>query len=393
MLHPVFIIKYFFRSILLTFLIFSIVTFIFTETSLSKTRKTQLLLPYTGKHEIIHHYFDREKIAGTVKGLIYTPQGLTKQRNSDQIGHIGVFCSEEIKTKFIARELVLTWNGNVPPHTYLYIQYRVKGDDAQWSSWYDMALWGAHHPYERNTIDDVYGNLDVDILRTQKSFNKIHYCVHFFSTNSVHQPTLSLVTLSYSQPPEDKKKNLVIDAPQGQPVSLPVPWISQLLSRDVEDDAMILAGVCGPTSLTMVMNYYGIPVRVKQIGNQVYDPVADTYGNWAFLAATAGSYGFYAWVQRFTTWKDIRKLVESRSPVIISIAYPKGTFSHAPEHSSDGHLLVVRGFTKQGDVVCNDPGTAYRKKGDGFIYKWHELGKAFFGHGGVAIVVRKKLFR
>jgi hypothetical protein len=182
----------------------------------------------------------------------------------------------------------------------------------------------------------------------------------------------------------------MVDAPRGKNFSLPVPWLSQLLTKDVENDAMILAGVCGPTSLTMILNYHGKKVRTKQIGLRAYDPVADMYGNWAFLAATAGEQELYAWVQRFSNWKEVRKIVETGSPLIISIAYPQGTFSHESDRSSDGHLLVVRGFTSQGNVVCNDPGTAYREKGDGIVYKWHELGIAFFGHGGTAIVVKKK---
>ncbi len=42
-------------------------------------------------------------------------------------------------------------------------------------------------------------------------------------------------------------------------------------------------------------------------------------------------------------------------PVSISIAYEEGTLEGSPVRRSNGHLIVVKGFTADGDVVCNDP--------------------------------------
>ena len=42
-------------------------------------------------------------------------------------------------------------------------------------------------------------------------------------------------------------------------------------------------------------------------------------------------------------------------PVIVSIAFGAGELSGAPISASNGHLLVVVGFTADGDVVVNDP--------------------------------------
>jgi hypothetical protein len=44
-------------------------------------------------------------------------------------------------------------------------------------------------------------------------------------------------------------------------------------------------------------------------------------------------------------------------PLIASIAFGQGELDNTPSgfNRSDGHLVVVVGFTEQGDVIVNDP--------------------------------------
>jgi hypothetical protein len=50
------------------------------------------------------------------------------------------------------------------------------------------------------------------------------------------------------------------------------------------------------------------------------------------------------------------------------------------------HLIVIRGFTADGDVIVNDP--LDRGKG-GTTRKADELGREWFGCGGFACVIRR----
>ena len=47
--------------------------------------------------------------------------------------------------------------------------------------------------------------------------------------------------------------------------------------------------------------------------------------------------------------------IVAKVPLIISIAFKAGELPGAPISKTNGHLIVVRGFAKNGDVIVNDP--------------------------------------
>ena len=52
-----------------------------------------------------------------------------------------------------------------------------------------------------------------------------------------------------------------------------------------------------------------------------------------------------------------------------------------------GHLIVIRGFEPDGDVILNDP--AFRaERGEGSVWTQQELETVWFDHGGVAYIIR-----
>ena len=74
-------------------------------------------------------------------------------------------------------------------------------------------------------------------------------------------------------------------------------------------------------------------------------------------------------------------------PVIAGIKFKRGQFPSSVLTQTAGHLIVIRGFKENGDVICNDP--ANKTRGNGVVYKADELGKAWFGCGGVGYIIRK----
>lgn len=280
----------------------------------------------------------------------------------------------------------MSWNANAPTNAQIDLEFRVReNSDSEWSAWLTAGKWKLDEAHERINECPKYGKLYVDHFKSTRPFSEIQYRATLIPNEASASPLLRRVFFATSGPADSAPS---IDGAM-QACDLPVPWLSQHHGPTVVDRRMLDCGVCGATSVTMVLRYHGIPAEVRDIGKRAYDPVADIYGNWAFLAATAAESGPDAWVERFSSWSQIESYIAAGTPVIISIAYPKGTFSAEPNKSTNGHLLVVRGFTGDGNVIVNDPDTLDEKRGNGYVYSADELSLAFFGHGGVGIIVKK----
>ena len=138
----------------------------------------------------------------------------------------------------------------------------------------------------------------------------------------------------------------------------------------------------------MVMQYFGVNRPTLENALAIYDGEYDLFGNWARAVQRAGEMRLDGWVRRFRNWEQVKEQIAEGQPVIASIAFRKEEFPSAVISRTNGHLIVIRGFTSDGDVIVNDP--ASREKGEGAVYKAEELGKAWFGHGGVGYVIGRK---
>jgi hypothetical protein len=96
-------------------------------------------------------------------------------------------------------------------------------------------------------------------------------------------------------------------------------------------------------------------VAVADAARGTYDPVYDGCGNWPFNVAFASEHGLRGWVRRFDGLADLERSIAGGIPVIASLRASTGELTGAPYEKTDGHLLVVRGFTAEGDPIVNDP--------------------------------------
>jgi hypothetical protein len=130
---------------------------------------------------------------------------------------------------------------------------------------------------------------------------------------------------------------------------------------------------CSPTSTSMVLGYYGVLPKPKDyawVKRSYADPWVDhaarmTYdydyegtGNWPFNTAYAANLAGHAFVTRLTSLRPAERFIKAGIPLVASIAFGPGELDGAPISSTDGHLVVIVGFTKTGDVVVNDPAAA-----------------------------------
>jgi uncharacterized protein YvpB len=147
--------------------------------------------------------------------------------------------------------------------------------------------------------------------------------------------------------------------------------------------------VCSPTSLSMVLAYYGVDKPTDEVAKGVFDHAEGIYGNWPFNTAYAHRVaGLEAYVDRFMGLEDLEKEIAAGRPVIISHKFEKGDLDNAPISRTDGHVIVVVGFTMDGDVVVNDPAG---KTGEvRRVYKRAQLDKTWLVRAsGAAYVLRR----
>lgn len=52
---------------------------------------------------------------------------------------------------------------------------------------------------------------------------------------------------------------------------------------------------------------------------------------------------------------QIEQWIKAGVPIAVSVAFKNGELPGEPLRASSGHLMVVRGFTRRGDVMTNDP--------------------------------------
>jgi hypothetical protein len=156
-------------------------------------------------------------------------------------------------------------------------------------------------------------------------------------------------------------------------ITLPVPLYSQDIHKgqypqyDGGGEAW-----CSPTSTEMVVEYWGKHPTAAQLSwvDPTYaDPSVDvaargTYdydyqgtGNWPFNAAYAASYGLDAHVTRLHSLDELESYIKRGIPVVTSQSFQASELTGA-NYSTSGHLMVVVGFTKTGDVVVNDPASS-----------------------------------
>ena len=162
-------------------------------------------------------------------------------------------------------------------------------------------------------------------------------------------------------------------------------------SQQVEDPA--LAGrVCSPTSLSMVLAYWGRAQPTATVAAGVYDWGADIYGNWGFNVAYAGTQGVDATATHLDGFGPVEDEVAAGRPVVLSHKFAAGELGGAPMTATAGHLITVVGFTPEGDVVVHDPaadprdGEAIRR-----VYRRDELYRSWQLSGeGVAYLLRPR---
>jgi peptidase C39-like protein len=265
--------------------------------------------------------------------------------------------------------IVVSWKAATPAGTWLEIHIRTQ-QGGSWTHWYKLPVWAStFDPVQRHSIDgqaDAGGSIDTDTYTTgAQNATAYQVALTLFTTTPSTSPTLRRVAAIASYNNAQNMQKVTPDkSVWGK--NLAVPQRSQMLP-EYQGQGYGGGGEvwCSPTSTSMVMAYWSNVLKQPVLNQTVPHAARGTYdftyqgtGNWPFNTAYAGSYGLHAFVTRMYSLSQIEQWIKVGVPIVISIAYGNGQLPGSPIPSSTGHLLVVRGFAANGDVIANDPAAA-----------------------------------
>ena len=105
-----------------------------------------------------------------------------------------------------------------------------------------------------------------------------------------------------------------------------------------------------------ILNRPELDLTVPQVAAAVYDEKYDGTGNWPFNTAFAGSFpGMRSYVTRVDDLAEVEDWIVAGIPVILSARWD--WLQPGRPSDNNGHLIVCIGFTKDGNVIINDPAT------------------------------------
>jgi hypothetical protein len=275
-----------------------------------------------------------------------------------------------------SRGMILSWNADMPSWSGMSVRASVRLN-SEWTDWTPIGESGTVYPapHPPGPI-----HRDADTVSWDGSADAVRLSVRRTANHNAELPEFHRIVISLQ--PCDPPGPVISEAPDATGFIQDVPFRSQM-----NEEPAVAERICGPTSLGMALESIGTDLPTRLLATHAYDAQRDLYGNWAHLAAVAGANGAVAWVQRFTSLREVEERLLGGYAAILSIAYEQGDLTGSPIPRTSGHLVVLRGWTASGDPICNDPrfdSTA----GDGVVYQRSEFERCWLDHDGAAILLR-----
>jgi len=271
-------------------------------------------------------------------------------------------------------QLIPSWNVTTPARTQVQVQARARNGAGPFSGWKVMGTWSTRDARIRRTSAGAQADsvarvaTDTLVARSGALTSYQLRVVLLRRPASTASPTVRSLQAVASRPvsvlPGTSRRLLPAK-------TLNVPRYSQMTHRG-EYPKYGGGGEawCSPTSLSMLLGYYGALPRpasyawvtktygdrwVDHVARVVYDYGYQGTGNWAFNTAYAAIMTGDAFVTRLTDLREAERFIAAGIPLAASISFSRGQLTGAPISASAGHLVVIAGFTANGDVVVNDP--------------------------------------
>lgn len=310
---------------------------------------------------------------------------------------------------FAFTELVASWAAQTPGGGWIEVAADVSDGDAE--ERYVLGRWAEStadiHPTSVAGQHGALARTECDVLLAHAGvrFTRWRLVVTFARRpDTSSPPRLSMLAAMASTPSTHPS---VADDPRARTTAtlLDVPAFSQQRHRGRLPE---LNGGgqswCSPASTAMVLAYYGRgpsddvmdwvdddhpDPQVAHAASRTFDHAYNGAGNWSFNTAYAALFGLDAFVTRLRGLGDAERFIVAGIPLIASVAFTSDQLAGSG-YDTEGHLLVIAGFTAHGDVIVNDPASHGVDSNDEVrtVYDRAEFERAWLdGSGGIVYVI------
>lgn len=304
----------------------------------------------------------------------------------------GWYVSEPQRPGFPFFDLLPSWNIALDEKCQGYrVHLRVRDADGNWSPWFYFGSAGTlldPKPVRRVMRSQGWGEVDVDHLRLARPGAAYQYRVMLANrSRRAAPPALLRFAVCASDRGGDRARWLSTQAKlpplrEDWATTLPVPYRSQ---RWIKDRRMA-GSICCPTCISMVLESHGIKLPTLQVAVEALDTENDIYGNWPRAAQLVVKHGLESFVTRFRGDDDVKRMIARGLPVVASIRARKGELTKARYDRTAGHLILIRGFTPEGNYIVNDP-YSEGPEGEESVYPKDDIRRVWFDKGGAGIVI------
>lgn len=332
----------------------------------------------------------------------------------------GQWTSSRHTQGFDASQLVASWNAKTPAKTWIKVEAKGRTSTGAETSWYVMGRWASGDAdIKRTSVDgqsDANAAVDVDTLVMKAGVALRSYQLRvslYREAGSRATPSVTSVGAMTSLVP-DRFEVKATEPGRATGIELKVPAYAQNLHKgQFPEYGGGGENWCSPTSTEMVAEYWGKrpkPEDMKWIPEGYVDPTVayaarytfdyayDGTGNWPFNTAYAASLGLRGHITRLHSLNELENYIARGIPVITSQSFKAEELDGAG-YGTAGHIMVVVGFTKDGDVIANDPAANSNDRVRN-VYKRHQFetiwqrtkryntnGGVSSGPGGVAYII------
>jgi hypothetical protein len=330
----------------------------------------------------------------------------------------GTWTSPVYSPSFPFNELVSSWNAKTSPGTWIQSEVLPQLDGGHWASkWYILGRWTyGDSDFHRTSVGgqgnaDGYVSIDTFLAKDHPAIAyRLRLTIFRRAGLTDAQAPVSVSRYSAVASNLTNQKGSFPSATTmgGQMVDLRVPHYSQEIHHghypefDNGGEAW-----CSPTSTAMVVRYWQNvtatlyaptsaetswvdppqDAEVDYAARFVYDYHYHGAGNWPFNTAYAAERGLVADVTQLHDLREAEPFINAGIPLVASVAWSSNKLDTAIK-STNGHLMVIGGFTGTGDVIAYDPASP-TDADVRHVYDREQFERAWIpASGGIVYVVR-----